>query len=195
MDMAEKHARMLSALGEFGLNLAREMHDRALAAEEPQVAADLARAFHAVSQTLRQTILLETRVVRDVEQRARQDREMAEKAARAPIAARRLRIAHAIERIVDAEYEDEDEGQAVYDEVVERLDEDRLAPDFLEQPVDVQIERLCREFGLPISEGPPEQHSVLDPESPPAARPDSAAWPARHEWRHGPPDTASPQPP
>ena len=44
---------MLGELAEFGLNLARKLHEQAMAAEEPAVVADLAKAFHAVSRTLR----------------------------------------------------------------------------------------------------------------------------------------------
>ena len=46
-DIAEKHAHMLGELAEFGLNLARKLHDQAMAAEEPEVVADLAQSSRA----------------------------------------------------------------------------------------------------------------------------------------------------
>ena len=197
-DIAEKHARILGELAEFGLNLARKLHDQAMAAEEPEVTADLAKAFHAVSRSLRQTLLLEARAVREAEDLAQQDHEEAEQEAEADLGNRRAQISNAISGLVDAKYADEDESQALYEEVVERLYEESAAPGFLDQPIDEQIERLCKAFGLPLPGHPvlrpPEPASAArDPEAPPAAVP--LLGPDPHDWPNGPLNPASPQPP
>lgn len=170
-EIAEKHARILGEIAAFGLDLARKLHDQAMAAEEPQVTADLAKAFHAVSRTLRQTMLLEARVVSDGEGLARQARAAAEAAACAPVEARVARISQVIGRITEAAYDDTDEGDRIYEEVTDRLEEDKLEPGFLDQPIDAQIERLCKAFGLPLPQHPVERPRPRDPEAPPG-------WPA-----------------
>ena len=80
-EMAEKHARILGELAEFGLNLARKLHDQAMAAETPQETAELARAFHSVSRSVRQTLALEARLARDAGRQDLEDRAQAERTA------------------------------------------------------------------------------------------------------------------
>jgi hypothetical protein len=186
-DIAEKHARMLGEIGEFGLNLARKLHDQSMASEDPQETAELAKAFHAVSRTLRQTMLLETRVIREAEGLAREDLEADEKRANLRIEGRRNRIATVIDRITDARCDDEDEALRIFTEVTERLDEDKFDLGFLEDPIDDQIARLCKEFGLPLPERPVGRPEPPAPKTPPDA--DAGHWrqAARPEDRPQPP--------
>ena len=58
-DRAEKHARILGEFADFGLNLVRKLHDQARAAETSEETASLAKAFHSVSRSVRQTLALE----------------------------------------------------------------------------------------------------------------------------------------
>jgi hypothetical protein len=166
--MAEKHAAILGKLAEFGLNLARKLHDQGMAAETPQETADLARAFHSVSRSLRQTLALEARLARDAERQAREDdaqaqvlehkaSQEAQRRARATYDNRKNRIGGVLERLVYGEHEDEGEIDRLMDEIVERLDEDAQANGFLETPIDDQIAQLCRDFGLPLPERPVER--------------------------------------
>jgi hypothetical protein len=179
-DMAEKHARILGELAEFGLDFARKLHGQGMAAETPEETASLARAFHSVSRSVRQTLALEARLARDAQRQDRDDRAEAQRAAqhaeflanheaRAPIEARRSRISSALERIIDAEHEDEDEAERLFSEVFERLGDEADAPDFLEHALDDQIARLCRDFGLPPPSRPlaPAPHTLGDWTGPP----------------------------
>ena len=76
---------------------------------------------------------------------------------------------------------------------MERLIEDSLAPDFLDQPIDDQIARLCRDLGLQIPDIPVERR---DPEAPPERVPDALDdWADPDEARHDPLNPAPPQPP
>lgn len=164
-DMTEKHARILGELAEFGLDFARKLHGQGMAAETPEETASVARAFHTVSRSIRQSVALEAKLAREALQREREDRADAERLARdedlserfraqAPILARRSRLSNVLERIVYAESEDEDEAERLVEEIDERLDDEAKAPDFLEHALDDQITRLCREFGLPAPKRP-----------------------------------------
>ena len=156
-DIAEKHARILGEVAEFGLNLARKLHDQAMAAEDPAVTADLAKAFHAVSRTLRQTLLLEARVAREAAGMAEDGRKVEESRVDAAVSRRFQQISQTLDQVIVATYDHEDDGQRVYEEAMERLYEDSLSPDFLDLPIKDQIDRLCAEFGLPPPERPVER--------------------------------------
>ena len=119
-DMAEKHGRILGELAEFGLALARKLHDQGIAAETPEETAELARAFHSVSRSVRQTLALEARLAREAARQDREDRGQAERQAeldraeaqrraRAPYEARKQRIGGVLERLIYSEHEDEGE--------------------------------------------------------------------------------------
>lgn len=178
MNMAERHSRILGELSEFGLDLARKLHGQAMAAETPQETADLARAFHSVSRSVRQTLALEAKLARDARRQDGEDRAAAERLerneryeadriARAPFEERKSRIGHALQRVIYSEYEDEDEAEALFETVDERLGEDAECAGFLEDAIDDQIERLCKDFGLTPPERPLERPAARDPEAPP----------------------------
>ncbi|WP_394762846.1 hypothetical protein [Phenylobacterium sp.] len=164
-DIAEKHARILGELAEFGLNLARKLHDQGMAAETPQETADLARAFHSVSRSVRQTLALEARLARDARLQDDADRAeagrlehnawlRADEDAKAPTNDRKNRIGAVVQRLIQAEYEDEDEAERLCDEAYDRIIEDARTPDFLDHAIDDQIARLCKDFGLPLPPRP-----------------------------------------
>jgi hypothetical protein len=187
--MNEKHARILGELAEFGLNLARKLHDQAMAAEAPEETAELARAFHSVSRSVRQTLALEARLQRDAARQDREDRDEAERrdrserydaerAARAPFEERKKKIGNVLERLVWSEHED-DEAENLFDDIYERLKEDSHEEGFLDHAIDDQIERLCAEFGLT----PPERRVAVTP-------PAQAPWPDPPDWA-GDPQTES----
>ena len=175
-DMAETHARILGELAAFGLDFARKLHGQGMAAETPEETATLARAFHGVARSVRQTLALEARLARDAQRQAREDREAAEQQAReeraaaerlaqAPINDRKNRISSALSRAVWSEYED-DEAESLFDDVYGRLCDEAETPDFLHQAIDDQIARLCAEFGLAAPERRP---SPPEPQASPAA--------------------------
>ncbi len=182
-DMAQKHARILGELAEFGLDLARKLHDQGMAAETPEETADLARAFHSVSRSVRQTLALEAKLAREAARQDHDDRAraglLAEKErvdaaqlADAPYRERKNRIGAVLERLVYSEYEDEGEIERLMDEIVDRPDGDAQAEGFLDAAIDDQIAALCRDFGLPLPERPVERRPA--PPRPPDAEPETA---------------------
>ena len=54
----DRHGRILAELAGMGLELARDLRERALAAETAEEATRLARAFQAISRGVRQTLAL-----------------------------------------------------------------------------------------------------------------------------------------
>ena len=65
VEMAQRHGRILARLSELGLAHAERLHDQAMAAEDPKAAAELGLTFHRVSRSIRQSIALEAKLVRD----------------------------------------------------------------------------------------------------------------------------------
>jgi len=50
-DLKERHGRMLARISELAMSLAEQVHADAMAAEDPEVRAQLATVFHRVSRT------------------------------------------------------------------------------------------------------------------------------------------------
>jgi hypothetical protein len=146
--MDERHSRVLAELSELGLSLARDLHARALAAEDLSEAAGLSLAFHRISRSVRQSLALEARLVRERERRADAERAQAAEGTSALRHARKARVRAAVERLVWTETEDEDEAERLIEDLGNLLDEEALAPAFLEGSVEVQIERIRRALGL-----------------------------------------------
>ncbi|THD76256.1 MAG: hypothetical protein E7812_16900, partial [Phenylobacterium sp.] len=107
-DMAERRLAILGELSELGLSLARDLHSAALAAEDIAEKAKLAEAFHRTSRSVRQSLALHARLVRDD---TRQDREAVAQAARetdARVSRRKAQVKAAVERLIWTEHEASD---------------------------------------------------------------------------------------
>jgi hypothetical protein len=148
VEPTERRDRILTELSELGLDIARDLHARALAAETPEAAGELALAFQRVSRSVRQTLALEAKLERD---RARQDREDRADAARehtTRIHRRRTQVRLAVERAIWTEAEG-DEAERLVDDLDDLLDERVLDDDFDATPLDAQIDRIRADLGLP----------------------------------------------
>src|SRR5690606_31011204 len=105
----DRHGRILAEMAGMGLEIARDLRERALAAE---TAVRLARAFHTVSRGVRQSLALELKVIsfrnalhREVAEGEAQAKA-AEAAARAPrVDRRREEIGSRVEQLIYTEYE------------------------------------------------------------------------------------------
>ena len=164
-EMMQRHGRTLARLTELGLALAERTQAQAVAAldaEDPEAAADLGLTFHRISRSVRQSIALEAKLVRDA---ARAEREAADEAERKrtailrdPVAMvrRKAAVREAIERLIWTEREGE-EAEELLD-----LLETRLAPGGLDdevylEPLEDHIARLCADLGLPLPDPPQPQ--------------------------------------
>jgi hypothetical protein len=142
--MAERHGRVLAELAELGLELARDLKARALAAPAREDAEGLALAFHRVSRSVRLTLALEGRLARERQEGAKGRRVEAARA----VEARKTQVQAAVTRQVYAEREG-DEAERLLDELDDRLHEEALYETFTEGSVEACIARIRADLGLP----------------------------------------------
>ncbi|MEO8113835.1 MAG: hypothetical protein ABI655_05610 [Phenylobacterium sp.] len=116
-------------------------------AEAPEREAELCLAFQRVSRSVRQTLALEARLVRERQRQAREDHQDAAREREARIAPRRTRVRTEIERVISREV-DPCDGRLVLTELDECLAEDDLAGRFDDEAVEAQIARLRARLGL-----------------------------------------------
>ena len=144
--MKERHSAGLAELADLGLSLARDLHARALAADD-DAAGDLALAFQRVSRSVRQTYALESRLERE---RRLAERDIEQDATRKHVARvqqRRAKVRAALAPLIWSEYEgDEAEGldDALDALLVQAFDDE----DLLEAPLDACIARIREDLGL-----------------------------------------------
>ena len=151
LTITEAEAAGLSELAALDLAMARDFAARAQAAEDPQVASDLARSYQRVARSYRQSLALKLRLQREI---ARAEREAIEAPAPiGPVAVRRRldELREAVTRVAFSEYEAPDDEEA-RDFVLEALEGalfgDGADPDFARQPLDEHVVQLCRGLGL-----------------------------------------------
>jgi hypothetical protein len=158
----------------MGMELARDLRERALAAETPEEATRLAKAFHTVSRGVRQSLALELRVIRFRNDLHREVQAAEAKAAEAAgaaaavrepaVARRREEIGSQVERLIYTEYEGYED--APYEDPRANRLQWRLSDwmaaasardDFTTADLDGQIIAACEQLGLD-----PARLSALD---------------------------------
>jgi hypothetical protein len=154
-EMAERHGRILAELSELSLALAHKLQGEAMAAETPQAAAELGRAFHSVARTVRQTLALEAKMARDRRAEARWERAHPEplppdEARRAwRLTNRRERVCEPVTCAIWHEHEDDEEAREdLIDRLVLRMGALRESGELETRPAIELIDRLCEELGL-----------------------------------------------
>jgi hypothetical protein len=156
--LAMRQLQVLGELAEQGLEIGRAIERRAKAAEpgEPS-GVDLnavAMAHARVARAVRLTIMLQSRLIADVqageEGAARKAAAAARQEARLdPEYVHKARVERIVERVAMAEHgDDEDEMDRLTTEASERLDDDDLYPDPLSRPIGALVASLCRDLGL-----------------------------------------------
>ncbi len=187
--MAERHGRILARLAELGLAHAERLHEQAMTADDPKASAELGLSFHRVSRSIRQSIALEARLVRDAqacERRGAEDlRAFREEAgAGVPRDARRIEarkdeIRQHLHEAIRSEVEHVDREQADYlsDLLEERLELLGRSNGFGLEPLEEHLARFYSDFGLfgPAAYGSHDddetgaiEFDAAPPESPPA---------------------------
>jgi hypothetical protein len=160
-EMADRHGEALKELAGLGMALARNLQARALAAEDA-AAGDLALAFHRIARCVRQTLALELRLERERRQAAREVAKDASRETLARLRKRRAQVRSALAPLIWTEAEgDEDEADALFDDLDARLMEAYDDDAFLADPLDVVIARIRCDMGL--------RPEAADPADPPAA--------------------------
>lgn len=147
-DMAERHGRVLAELSELGLGLARDLQQRALAADSPEAAADLAAAFHRISRSVRQTLALEARLERERRRRAQEDAIELERQRPQRAERRAAEVRTAVERLIWTEAESEERAEELLADLDDYLGCEIVSDTFLDDPLEAYVARVCQELGI-----------------------------------------------
>jgi hypothetical protein len=155
--MTERQLWMLGRLAELGLNIVEAIERQATRpppsdAADPQSAAvfhgDLALAYARASRAVRMSIALQARLMGERREQAAAEATQSRVAAVRDRPARRARIDRIVERLAQAEHDDDEAVEQCRAEAAERLDDIDVFGDVLERPVSETIEMICRELGL-----------------------------------------------
>ena len=139
-----RHLSGLAELGEIGMELARLVRRQAAeqAAANPDGAVDesLGLVFARIARAVRQTFALEARLA--------EERQMAQAATAARrVERRKTQVRTAVERVLDAEADESEAENLVYD-LTERLESDYEDADFTDRPIGELVARICRDLGV-----------------------------------------------
>lgn len=185
----DRDAEMLARLAEMDFSAVEHVHAQLMAASAPDEVADLGRAYQRAARSLRQTLALKAKLVRDAEAARRADEgprgrtpgdEAAQLLARR-IDARAAQLDDAVDRVIRATYPQDARRRAVVqDRFYVELEDWVTAERFALDPLDDHVADVCRALALP-----PEV----------AARwRDLPACQDDHPGAHGPPAPAAPAP-
>lgn len=152
LDISEEEALGLAEVARHDLAMVRSFAARAQAAEDPDVANDLARSYQRAARSYRQTLALKVRLKREIAAAAREAREppVRDEAA----VARRVReVRSAVRRLIYNEYEPSD--AETRDELLEELEvtlvHGQLRSDFTARDLDDHVVAVCHELDLPLA--------------------------------------------
>jgi hypothetical protein len=135
----ERQLQILDRLAEAGLEIALALEAQAKGGEAV-VQGDVAMAFNRVARAVRQTIMLQSRLIE-----AAQDRKRAASGRRAAARASAARLVRdAIEEEAGA---DKERAERLAGEAAERLEREDFG-DLLERPFGEVVAGLCRDLGL-----------------------------------------------
>src|SRR3569833_1918417 len=139
--LIDEQLKLRGELAELGRRSARAVV-RDAESETPPPAAETALAYTRVSRAVRLCIMLQGKLL---EARDEED-ELQEMFT--PVYRRKARVEKVIERIAEAEAEDDDTADALIIEAGERLDDEDLYGDLMERPMGEIVARLCKDLGL-----------------------------------------------
>jgi hypothetical protein len=154
---------MLARIAELDLSLAEKLHACAMAAEDPAEIASLARAYQKAARSLRQSLALKAKLKRDLANDARDETNRRERERSRQVHHRRSRIEAAVSHLIWNEAENEREAEKLDSELSDLLDIEALGEDFLTEPLEIQIIRLCKALEI----NPPQAEPAEAPGAPP----------------------------
>jgi hypothetical protein len=173
-DMAERHARILAELSELGLGFARQAAADAAAAETPEARAQQALVFQRVSRSVRQSVALEAKLVRDARRDAAAEQQETAKRRRGEAIDRQWKLREKVEALIwdETETMDAEEEEAFGDEIYAAVQAEAEAETFLDEPIADQVARVLTALGFEI--GPDgDARRIPEPGPEPMAEP---AW-------------------
>lgn len=158
---------MLAEAAEIMLGAMRGLSERLTEAETPEAAQGLAMALSRVNRGLRQTILLDARLEKDVQAAARAAEAEQAKAREAEVQAKKHRLRYAVSREILEASDSEEDAKDLLDELEYCLDAYVRGFDFEAGTMEELVEALLADLGV----------ERRDADPPPPPRPD-AVWSA-----------------
>ena len=154
--LLERQLWVLGQLAEGGLEIARAIEHRATSDESPDAVLDAAPlAYARVSRAVRMTILLQSKLIADLQAL---EAKAAHEAAHANclngtqriglVHDQKRRIGRTVARIAWVDDQDIARAQRLGRETVERLEQDELYGDILTRPFSEIIAQICDDMGL-----------------------------------------------
>lgn len=149
-DQTDRDAEILDELAELGLELARGLQARALAADSPQEASSLATAFQRAARTVRQCLALKCKLAHDAARARREHKRDFDNESSQRIRRRKAMVLMYMHRSI-AELTPEDDEELGLARL-EDLDDAVLDETFLVGTVHEVIAGLHRAMDLPVPE-------------------------------------------
>jgi len=155
-DTIDAAEAMLAKLAGLDLSLAQHVHACAMATDDTQEVAELARAYQRIARSMRQSLALHARLKRERERDRRENPPPPPARDEARIRRRIDELRQPVQRVIWAEHEHpedehpEQDGLAgYYFDLLEERMHIRAGDDaFGLEPLDDHIARLCRDLGL-----------------------------------------------
>jgi hypothetical protein len=148
----EQQIAMLSPLAQAGLSMALALERQVKAAEEADTPAPPAVfvAFARVSRAVRVTLMLQARLIKELQGRDR----MAESEARSDVMQeteqRKAYVESIVERIAERGGAYPHEVERLVQETADRLDRDDLYGNLMSRPVSELVAMICKDLGLEV---------------------------------------------
>ena len=146
-DTAERHARQLARYAEIAMRAAEKLDSAIEAADEPETLTGLVGALHKVGRALRTSIALEAKLERDAAADARAAADAERARTERAVEIRKAQVRDQVDRQIWAEFPPT-EAEVRTADLDERLEVDAPDDDFLDEPLDAQMDRIAGDLGL-----------------------------------------------
>ena len=149
----QRQIAVVGELAEIGLELARAVTDQVKAGEADLQAG--AMAYARVARAVRLTLMLQARLIKDLQAHDHHHAWLPESALRQAESERddladerKACVEHIIERVASRQHDDLDAVERLVEEASERLDQDDFYGDLLSRPVSELVDIICKDLGL-----------------------------------------------
>lgn len=147
----DPYAPYLQEIAGMSVSLARNLQERALAAEDNDQAARLASAFHKVTRGLRQTIALHAKLAQDHARSEREARPERDRLHKAKVSERHTRLHRVLQKVIWDEAESPETADEMIGDLFEILREEADGETFLDEPIEAQVDRVRLALGLSVA--------------------------------------------
>jgi len=138
----DRQLALLDRLAEIGLEIAEAIGAQARSGE-PFDAQAAAMAYARVARAVRQTVMLQSRLIADRPAPLKETDHCL-----TPEDHAKDRVARIVHRVIAAEHDDEDRIERLQDEAIERLQDEDIHGAVLTRPMSEMVADICQDLGL-----------------------------------------------